>query len=344
LLALLRLFFSSRAALLAENLFLRKRLALFHERKTRPRRITPAGRVTWLTLAQFFDWRQALVIVMPETFLKWHRTAFRILCRWKSRQRGRPSLRKNIRDLIRRMHRENPTWGEERIANELSLKLALRISPRTVRKYLDGGPSRGKTTNLRWSAFVRNHARAIVACDFFVSVAAGFRVLYVFVAAEVGSRRILHTNATAHPTAEWTIQQFREFLAFDHPYRFVIHDRDSIFSPGVDLYSMRQDSLLTKPNTCSTIEEPASLRSENCSPSARNAVCVPFGISVHLQRNPQEVSDPKAQGPSLSRKVPKRGRCDGTRTRLKGVIGELTRTDDERLGADRRLPLSHRRR
>jgi transposase InsO family protein len=81
---------------------------------------------------------------------------------------------------------------------------------------------------------VRNHARAIVACDFFVSVTARFRILYVFVAMEVGSRRILHTNVTAHPTADWTIQQFREFLAFDHRYRFLIHDRNCIFSPSVD--------------------------------------------------------------------------------------------------------------
>ena len=127
------------------------------------------------------------------------------------------------------MARENPTWGEERIANELSLKLSIRVSPRTVGKYLERGKPRGGSGQ-RWTTFVRNHAQGIVACDFFVSVTASFRVLYVFVAMEVYSRRILHTNVTSHPTAEWTIQQFREFLAFDHPYRFVIHDRDSIFS------------------------------------------------------------------------------------------------------------------
>jgi hypothetical protein len=82
--------------------------------------------------------------------------------------------------------------------------------------------------------FYSNHAEAIVACDFFVSMAATFRVLYVFVAMEIDSRRILHFNVTSHPTAEWTVQQFREFLAFDHPYQFVIHDRDSIFSTRLD--------------------------------------------------------------------------------------------------------------
>jgi putative transposase len=91
-----------------------------------------------------------------------------------------------------------------------------------------------KTFRARWSTFVRNHAKAVVACDFFISITASFQILYVFVAMEIGSRRILQTNLTTHPTAEWTIQQFREFSAFDHPYRFLIHDRDSIVSPRLD--------------------------------------------------------------------------------------------------------------
>lgn len=129
---------------------------------------------------------------------------------------------------------ENPTWDEERIANELSLKFGIRISPRTVGKYLERGQPRG-SSGQRWSTFVRNHANAIIACDFFVSVTANFRILYVFVAIEVGSRRILHCNVTQHPAAEWTTQQFREFLAFDHPYRFLIHDRrpHSSLGPGI---------------------------------------------------------------------------------------------------------------
>ncbi len=84
------------------------------------------------------------------------------------------------------------------------------------------------------ATFVRNHAKTVVACDFLVSITATFRVFYVFVAMEIGSRRILHVNVTDHPTAEWTIQQFREFLEYDHPYRFAIHDRDAIFSKSVD--------------------------------------------------------------------------------------------------------------
>jgi putative transposase len=234
LLKFIQLFFFTRVALVAENLFLRKQLALFQERKTRPRRTTASIRLAMVALAKFFDWRDALVIVKPETFVRWQRTAFKQFWRWKSHRLGRPALPKNLRELIFQMARENPTWGEERIANELSLKLKIRVSPRTVRKYLERGNPRGRAGQ-RWTTFVRNHAQAIVACDFFVSVTASFRVLYVFVAMEIGSRRILHVNVTAHPTAGWTTQQFREFLVFDHPCRFVIHDRDAIFSSASTL-------------------------------------------------------------------------------------------------------------
>jgi transposase InsO family protein len=131
------------------------------------------------------------------------------------------------------MARDNPTWGEERIADELLVKFGIRVSPRTIRKYLSRTRP-GGSSDQRWSTFVRNHAKAIVACDFFVSVTATFKVLYVFVAMEIGSRRILHCNVTEHPTSDWTTQQFREVFADVHAYRFVIHDRDSIFSPLVD--------------------------------------------------------------------------------------------------------------
>ena len=98
------------------------------------------------------------------------------------------------------------------------------------------GPGGGgrRAANQRWAIFVRNHAHAPVACDFCVVVTATFRILYVFVALEVGSRRLVHINVTSHPTAAWTLQQFREILTIPHPYRFVLHDRDSIYAPGLD--------------------------------------------------------------------------------------------------------------
>ena len=133
------------------------------------------------------------------------------------------------------MAAENPTWGEERIANELRLKLGIRVSPRTVAKYRpQAGGRRSPDPQPRWLTFLRNHAQGIVACDFFVVVTATFRILYIFVILELGTRRIVHSNVTAHPTAEWTLQQFREALPGGHPYRFLIHDRDRTFSRQLD--------------------------------------------------------------------------------------------------------------
>jgi putative transposase len=231
-----RICLRSPAALAAENLFLRKQLALYRERSVKPTRATDATRITLTWLARWFDWRRALVIVQPQTLTRWHRQGFRLFWRWKSRP-GRPPIPPELQALIRRMAHENLTWGAERIANELLLKLGLRVSPRTVRKYLPNHVDRGPGTRVqaqRWWTFVRNHAQAIVACDFCVAITATFRMLYVFVVIDHASRRLLHVNVTAHPTAEWTLQQLREAIPSDHRYRLLIHDRDSIFSQQLD--------------------------------------------------------------------------------------------------------------
>jgi hypothetical protein len=232
----LRLALSSRAALSAEVLFLRKQLAFYQEHQISPRKLNAAARFSLVLWSRFFNWREALMIVKPETLIGWHRKGFTLWWRWKS-QLGRPRIPDHLRRLIVRMVEENPTWGEERIAAELSVKLGILVSPRTVRAYWpqDSDP-RGcrRTSSQHWRTFVRNHARAIVAADFLVAITAEFRLLYVLVILEVGSRRILHCNVTAHPTAGWTLQQFREAIPSDHVYRFLIHDRDSIFSTEVD--------------------------------------------------------------------------------------------------------------
>jgi transposase InsO family protein len=220
----------------AEILFLRKQLAFYQEHQIRPRRLADSARFSLALWSRFFDWKEALVIVQPETLIGWHRKGFKLFWKWKCRI-GRPRLPGNIRQLIVRMVRENPTWGEERVAAELSVKLRILVSPRTVRSYWPPPSSpRGtrRTSSQHWRTFVHNHAEFLVACDFLVAVTARFRVLYVFVVMEVGSRQILHYNVTAHPTAGWTVQQFREAFPSDHHYRFLIHDRDSIFSTDVD--------------------------------------------------------------------------------------------------------------
>lgn len=226
----------SHSALSAEILFLRKQLAFYQERQVQPHRLNDSARLSLAFWSRLFDWKDALVIVKPETLIGWHRKDFKLFWKWKSRV-GRPRLPENIRKLIARMAQENSTWGQARVAAELSLKLGIHVSPRTVRAYWPTEPKRRgprRTSSQRWKTFVRNHAQTIVACDFFVVVTARFRIMYVFLLMEVGTRRVLHCNVTGHPTAEWTLQQFREVITSDRTYRFLIRDRDSVFSTEVD--------------------------------------------------------------------------------------------------------------
>jgi len=237
----------SSSALAAENLFLRKQLAMYMERKQKGRRATDSARFSLAQLTRFFDWQSALTVVKPDTLIRWHRKGFRLFWKWKSRPSGRPRIPVDLRNLIGEMAMNNPTWGEERITNELLLKLGIQISPRTVRRYMPPQRQGRKAPAQRWMTFVRNQANAFIAADFFVVATATFRLMYVLVIMEIGTRRILHFNVTQHPTAEWTLQQFRECVAGDEGYRFVIHDRDSIYSRNLDssLRTLRLRALKT---------------------------------------------------------------------------------------------------
>jgi transposase InsO family protein len=197
------------------------------------RRIDAATRASLTLLSQLCDWRSCLVVVRPATVLRWHRAGWRLFWRCKSRP-GRPPIPLELRQLIRRVATENPLWGAERIANELLVKLGIRISPRTVRKYLPKPPLGRPRGDQRWSTFRRNHAKAIVACDFFVAVTATVRLFYVLVLIEHGSRRLLHFNITEHPTADWALQQLREAIGCGNAYRYLLHDRDRIFARSLD--------------------------------------------------------------------------------------------------------------
>ncbi len=227
------LLFRSTKSVEVENLFLRRQLALYIERGVKPQRIDAATRVSLAVLARLFDWRSTLVVVRPATMIRWHRAGWRLFWRLKSR-RGRPPIPEELRALIRRMAHENRLWGEERIANELLLKLGIRISPRTVRKYMPKRPAGQPRGDQRWSTFLKNHAAAILACDFFVAVTATFRMLYVLVVIEHGTRRLAHVNVTSHPSTPWTLQQLREVLGDSDNYTYLIHDRDAIFAKHLD--------------------------------------------------------------------------------------------------------------
>lgn len=231
--AFLRSRVRSGSALLAENLFLRKQLVFYQERQIRPSRLTDAARLSLVFWSRLCNWKSALVVVNPETLIAWHRRGFKLL--WKLRSRpGRPKLPRNIRQLIARMVEENPTWRQGRVADELALKLGIRVSPRTVGAHWQDQPDGRGPSSQRWNSFVRNHARSLLAWDFPVVVSAGFRQLYVLVLMEIGTRSILHCNFTAHPTAVWTLQQFRDALPSYSDHKFLIHDGDSIFSRELD--------------------------------------------------------------------------------------------------------------
>jgi putative transposase len=176
LIGLLVLTVWSRRSIRAENLVLRRQLALFKEREVKPRRIDAATRLSLAWLSRLCEWRSCVIVVRPETIVRWHRAGWRLFWRYKSRP-GRPPIPLELRQLIRRMASENPLWGEERIANELSVKLGICLSPRTVRKYMPVRPPGHPRGDQRWSTFLRNHATAILACDFFVAVTATFRML-----------------------------------------------------------------------------------------------------------------------------------------------------------------------
>ncbi len=191
-LTFIRLCLRPTTAIAAENLFLRKQLGLFVERKVKPRRATDSIRFTLARLSRRFDWREALIIVKPDTLIRWHRKGFRLFWKWKSRPHGRPRVPAQLRQLIVEMATQNPTWGEERIADELLLKIGIQISPRTVRRYMPKAPQRPADPKQRWITFERNHAKAIIASDFFVVVTATFQLVYVFVVVEVATRRVLH--------------------------------------------------------------------------------------------------------------------------------------------------------
>jgi putative transposase len=183
-------FLRSSSAIRAENLVLRKQLASYIERGIKPRRVDHATRVGRALFSKLFDWRDAVVIVQPSTIVRWHRLGWRIFWRLKCRA-ARPPILPELRSLIRRMAAENPLWGEERIANELLVKLGIRVSSRTVGKYMPKRPPGQPRGDQRWATFLKNHAKAILACDFFVTVTATFRMLYVFVSCP--------TNAETRP-------------------------------------------------------------------------------------------------------------------------------------------------
>ena len=224
---LIRYIVADRAELAAENLSLRQQLAVLERQAKRPR-LRPRDRIFWVWLSKLWpNWRSVLVIVEPDTVVRWHQLGFRLYWRWKSRsgKPGRPKVAAEIRELIRRMSVENPLWGTPRIQSELAL-LGHDVSKATVDKYRIRHRQPPSQT---WRTFLNNHAKDIVAIDFFTVPTATFRILYCLVMLRHDRRTVAHFNITANPTAQWTAQQVIEAFPDDEAPRFILRDRDAIY-------------------------------------------------------------------------------------------------------------------
>jgi hypothetical protein len=213
---------------LLENLVLRQQLAVFKRRHPRPK-LNVLDKLFWVTAQRIWsEWKNPLIVVTPETVVRWHRAGFRLYWRLISKVRrpvGRKRLPREVRELIFRMVRENPTWGPPRIHGEL-LMLGFDVSERTISCWLRRAP-RDPEPAKRWLAFLRNHREAIAAMDFFTVPTITFGVLYCFFVIGHDRRRILHFNVTKHPTSMWIIQQLRQAFPFDSAPRWLVFDRDA---------------------------------------------------------------------------------------------------------------------
>ena len=217
----------TRRSLVVENALLRQQLLILYRASGRPR-ISSWDRIVMVLSAKVLPtWKEALIIVKPETLLRWHRSLFRIVWRRKSRPMGRkPRISQETIDMIKQMARDNP-WGAERIRGEL-LKLGIRVSKRTIQKHmLSARGSRGGCQ--KWSTFLHNHAHQTWSCDFIQTHDLLFRPVFTFVIIELHTRRVLCAAVTRSPSDQWTAQQLRNTLLDHEPPRFLIRDNDGKF-------------------------------------------------------------------------------------------------------------------
>ena len=224
LLALLFDRFKSRRRLEIENLYLRHQLNIAMRKAPQRLRLRGADRAFMVWMTRLWpDLLSLSRVVRPDTILRWHRAGFRAYWRWKSRgQPGRPRISSELRELIRRMSRENRLWGAPRIHGEL-LKLGFEVAESTVSKYMirhRGPPSQ------TWRTFLRNHADAIAAIDLCVVHTATFERLFALIVIGHGRRQLLWFAVTRHPTAEWLAQQIVEAFPWDTAPAYLVRDND----------------------------------------------------------------------------------------------------------------------
>src|SRR6202043_2914332 len=229
LLLIARTRLKSRASLEAENLVLRQQVIVL-SRKSRSRvRLRNIDRLIFVWLYRCFPGiLNAITVVKPETVIRWHRRGFRAYWRWKSRRvGGRPGIDCEMRELIRRMNRENPLWGASRIHGEL-LMLGIEVAESTVGRYM---VRRRRPPSQGWRTFLRNHAAGIASLDLFVVRTISFKLLYGLVILRHARRRLVRISVTSNPTAEWIAGQVTDAFPWDEASRHLIRDRDGAFGP-----------------------------------------------------------------------------------------------------------------
>ncbi len=220
----------SKPQLVAENLLLRQQLIVLNRSVKRPQLTTADRGLLVLLASRAQAWKEALLIVKPETVLRWHRQGFRLFWKWKSRTTSRdPKLPLETINLIKEMAAANRLWGAERIRGEL-LKVGIKVAKRTIQRYMrQVRPSRphGQT----WATFLRNHAKDTWACDFLQVTDIFFRPLFAFFITELSSRRIVHVGVTRSPNDEWAAQQLREATPYGEAPKYLIRDNDAKYGP-----------------------------------------------------------------------------------------------------------------
>ncbi len=175
------------------------------------------GRLFWVALRRSWPrWRDALILVKPETVVRWHRLGFRAYWTWKSKKRrpGRPRIDPELRKLIRRLAEDNPTWGAPRVHAELRL-LEFDVAERTVLRYLPK-PANPDAVG-RWIVLLRQHRKALVGMDFLVVHTLTFRLLHVLFIVHRERRRIVHWAVTRAPNLDWIRQQLRQLVVLERP-------------------------------------------------------------------------------------------------------------------------------
>ncbi len=215
--------------LAAQNLALRQQLAVMKRSNRRPK-IKTTDRLFWVLLSSIWSpWRKSLIIVKPQTVIKWHRNGSKLFWKFKSKPKGqgRPQVQREIRDLIRKMASANPRWGAPRIHGEL-LRLGLEVSERTVSSFMPQRSPNPKQSQ-SWKTFLKNHANTC-SVDFFIIPTATFKILFVFVILSHSQRKVVHFNVTANPTAQWTAQQIVEAFPEESAPKYLLRDRDSRWS------------------------------------------------------------------------------------------------------------------